>query len=515
MISIVIADDEPNIVHGLAKLIEGERLGVEIVGLAYDGLEALDLIRKETPDILISDINMPKLNGIKLLKEMKKEKIKTKVIFLSGYQEFEYARSALQYGAVDYLLKPVNQKRLEKNIHKIIAGKSFNNISEYEKDKLVETFDTNVLEINIQRQAGEKNDKYVVMNLSYSEKGIDEVGEKDILSFSITNVIEQLLKLIENKWIVNKKNDIFILIGHKDNEELNEILKTLPYEMIEDVKQKTGKNLTIAVGKTIDDIKNISESYDSAVDMMAKRFFYDEGIVIYYEDKKISEYNTQDLFDAQEDIVASLLSYNKGKMCNNLKHFVSVLKDVSNMNKDLAISYCMSTIVRVRSKLKESGHNIEYSETDGNIIAQELHELNNFSCLRDWVTNYFLKVYDMVLDLIQDKDNDIIHQVKVYIDEHYSENIMLKEIANSVYMNANYFSGYFKKHTGVNFKYYLTSIRMNKAEKLLLSTDYKVYEIAERVGFTDYRHFSHIFKERHNCNPKDYKKNIIQNKESN
>lgn len=512
MISIVIADDEPNIVHGLVKLIEGQNLGVTIVGLAYDGLEALSIVRKEQPDILISDISMPKLNGIKLIKEMKKEKIKTKVIFLSGYQEFEYARSALQYGAVDYLLKPINQKQLKQNILNIIADKRFKNITEDEKMDLIETFNSDVMDINIRRHVGGKNYKYIVINLSYSEKGIDKTGEKDILNFSITNAIEQLLDPFENKWITNKKNDIFVLIEHSDKDKLNDILNNLPYEIIEDIKQKTGINLTISIGKMVDGIKNISESYDSAIDMMTKRFFYDKGVVIYYEDNTVSKYNTQDLFDAQENIALSLLSYNKGKVCKSLENFISVLKDVSNMSKDLAISYCMATVVQVKNKLKEADYDINYAEIGEKINTQVLHEHINYSSLQYWIKSYFLKIYQAVLNYIQDKDNDIIHQVKVYIDEHYGENINLKDIANIVHMNANYFSGYFKKHTGINFKDYLTCIRMKEAEKLLLTSDYKVYEIAECVGLTDYRHFSHIFKERHKCNPKDYKQKILKDK---
>ena len=110
MIQAILADDEGIIVKGLKKLIDWERLGVEIVGEAGDGAEALELIQKKAPQLVVSDIAMPGLSGLEMLRQIGSQRMNTKVIFISGYQEFSYAQDAVRYGAVDYLLKPVEQE---------------------------------------------------------------------------------------------------------------------------------------------------------------------------------------------------------------------------------------------------------------------------------------------------------------------------------------------------------------------------------------------------------------------
>ena len=120
MFTVILADDEPMILRGLERLIDWKTLEIEIIGTATDGNEALNLVKKLKPDILISDINMPELSGIELLKVLKDEERPPKVIFISGYQEFEYARDALKYGAIDYLVKPVNEKQLTLVLESII-----------------------------------------------------------------------------------------------------------------------------------------------------------------------------------------------------------------------------------------------------------------------------------------------------------------------------------------------------------------------------------------------------------
>ncbi len=121
MIQAILADDEGIIVKGLKKLIDWERLGVEIVGEAGDGAEALELIKKKAPQLVVSDIAMPGLSGLEMLRQIGSQGMNTKVIFISGYQEFSYAQDAVRYGAVDYLLKPVEQEELERAVLKAIA----------------------------------------------------------------------------------------------------------------------------------------------------------------------------------------------------------------------------------------------------------------------------------------------------------------------------------------------------------------------------------------------------------
>jgi two-component system response regulator YesN len=124
------------------------------------------------------------------------------------------------------------------------------------------------------------------------------------------------------------------------------------------------------------------------------------------------------------------------------------------------------------------------------------------------MNNFISRIFEDVRKFQDEKIHRDIHKIKTYIADHYNENIKLQDLSNIIYLHPNYLSGYFKKQTGQNFKDYLTEIRMVEAEKLLLSSDLKVYAIAEHVGFTDYRHFSSVFKKKFDISPGEYKKRI-------
>ncbi len=497
MIKVIIADDEPVIARGIEKLLDLKALCIQIVGISNDGQEALEMVRCKKPDILISDINMPNMSGIELLKILKEEKSETQVIFISGYQEFEYARAALKYGAIDYLVKPINKQQLSDAVKKIIIQKQKHlHFIDFEK------------EVQINEEFIANDNYYFILNCSNDGGNSFSEGEKEIIHFSTNNILEELLKDNRGHWIINKENQIYILIYGKVASEIDHLRETLPDELMRNVKLRTHQSLTIAVSKVVDNINLVNEAYEMAKDAMNKKYFYSKGSIIYYRDIRTSKFSLEELYAVQESIAKAILSYDEKNVQAMIEYYMEVIKEVALWNPDRIINYCLGTMVFVKKYIKSNS--IDLGENDFDAISVVLNEQETFCSLKTRVLKHYLKVYTEVLQYISDKDNPEILIIRAYIEEHYSENIKLDTLAELAFMNPNYFSGYFKKQVGVNFKEYLTAIRMREAEKILLTSDMKVYEIAEKVGFNDYRHFSDIFKKRFGELPSEYKNKILK-----
>lgn len=397
MIRVLLADDEPIILRGLKKLLQWESLGMLIIGEAHNGDQAEQIVLNLEPEILISDICMPGKTGIDILKTIKKNNLSTKVIFLSGYQEFSYARDAVVYGAVDYVLKPVDKKQLEDTVRKAVEMITRENEEASIRNKLnnYETLDksrhiSRLVDAGIEAKdfmepnpffgVEPKYDYYSVLCIEIDElqARLKEISgnEEKLIKFAVFNVIDQVLNQNKCGIAFYKGNNICSVINHEDRDGVSVI--TLSRQLKDMVSSSLNKNITIGIGEVVKGMNHIPESYQASLE--------------------------------------------------NLKHEMSLEKDTT------------------------------------------------------------------------------IQRVKDYIEKNYSENITLETAAGVACMNAYYFSSFFKKQAGENFKDYLTGIRMGKARKILMTTDCKTYEIAEKVGFNDPKHFSETFKKYYGKNPMEYKR---------
>jgi len=514
MFTAILADDEPIILRGLERIIDWKSLEIEIIGTALDGSEAMKLIETLKPDIFISDINMPKFSGIELLKQLKDKKYAPKVIFISGYQEFEYARDALKYGAVDYLLKPINEKQLTLALKSIIAEK-------IEKNGLEEHRKVHLTLIKDEKTDTVENDlitakQHIINTKSYFSMlccGFDnKVSEKDedfeITLFSTMNRIEQWLEDIEGHWVFHKNKRIYILIYHEAEREVEALVSRVPNELIHMIASELGVSISVSTGKIVKEINKIKESYQMAEDGMELNYFYGKKAVINYQENRHYKYNLEDYYSAQIKILDSIMSYDKSKINRSVVYYMDIVKDISLWDKKSAINYCLATVVFIVKHIKDSVIQIE--NTDIEYIKGILNATCYYNEMIVAMSQYFEKILDEIASIVSLNESSEINKVKSYIQEHYNEIIKLETLADLVYMNPNYFSGYFKKHVGVKFKEYLTNIRINEAEKIMMSTDKKIYEIAEAVGFSDYRHFSEVFKKIKGKSPSDYKNDILK-----
>lgn len=498
MIKAVLADDEPLIVNGLKKLINWKNLGIKIVGTASNGLDALDAVRNLKPDLLISDIHMPNMTGIELLKIMNSENHSTKVIFISGFHEFSYAHAAIKLGALDYLLKPINKEQLESSIVKALQI----NVPYSDYTKKEEEIDFSSLDVP-DRGLG----VYTVLNCQINSKEFNKTvkSEREIISFSTLNLIRDYISNSEDYWVMNRGHNIFITLFNSDENCLKQNVEELTDKIFNIIKEKLGQELIISQGKTVENYSFLKDCYSSSIEVMNNRFFNSEASFIQYRNSKIKRYSVDDLYTIQGQIIESIHKLNRKMLDEKSESYFRILKDVTYANKEATISYCLGAIVSIKKSLESLDIKLPVLDFDDQKFLTDIHDLSNFSELTMWVKSFITTIYN---EFLETRDNQIhpeINKIKKYISEHYVENIKLQDLADIVYLHPNYISGYFKKITGHTFKDYLTGIRMVEAEKLFLTSDLKVYEIAEKVGFTDYRHFSLVFKKRFGICPRYFR----------
>ncbi|GKX32259.1 DNA-binding response regulator [Vallitalea longa] len=415
MIKMMIVDDEPLIRKGFTITIDWESYGIVIVGEAANGKEALVKIEKLEPDIIVTDIKMPIMDGIDLSKEITKKYSDIKIIILSGYNEFEYAQQILKTNACDYLLKPVNVEELIKLVIKlkgeIIKHKEKKEIIN-KKDKLIECYKDDI--------------KSKIL--------------KDILipNYSSSNDILEQAKFIG----LDLEGESYCVFIVKMDMEVAKGQRYLTK------KQKDIGNL----------IRDILQIYNF------------KGFICY------THYN----------FLACILVNNK-ELKNAYIQFYENLKD--NLSKSIEEKFCIGvgTICNNIHEISDSYKNAKY-------VLDNLTFLGKNSVVfydnKDSNINKYKKIVKVAID---------------YVYANYDRNITLAQVAEFVLISPNYFSKIFKEETNKNFIDWLNELRIHKAKNLLKDPLLKIYEVAEKVGYSDYKYFSYNFKKYTGISAKDYR----------
>lgn len=522
MYSILVVEDEKWIRKGIVRKLEKSDITFSNIYDAKDGQEALDIMEKNNVDIIITDICMPDIDGLELIRRIKKLSGKTEFIIVSGYSEFKYAEQAINMGVKSYLLKPTKEEDLKNALIKVIENleekKQYDSLSKENKD--IKT-DNNrlIIEKELNLLLRSKNcfniealkkvnpnlfnkGFYQLLILNMDHDALIELKNdgKDIN----TRIIEFLHKKakMNNYHVFNnidRLNQIYILIWgdkNKIQDTCNKICKKCLFVLI----NKVQINITIGKSNIIEGIKD--ELYKSAKKAIDLRLIYGQNKV----------YN-EDAMDLTNDFI-----FPKTEL--KLLHKFILLRDLKN------IKIILSEIFAKERYKKSSIDNLYfvYSEVI-NSIYQSLYAINkdinkvikydisNYSILDFFnniedITTYLFKVIE---DTIKSRKNvsvscrELVEQAVKYIDIHYAEKMNLKSLSAQFGINADYFSSIFKKELGITFTKYLATLRLNHACRMLKETDISIEEIAKSVGYSDLQYFYRVFKKEFNYTPMEFR----------
>ena len=541
MLKIFLAEDEVIVRETIKRMIPWEDLGFELVGEAADGEMALPLLLRQKPDLLITDIKMPFMDGLTLAKVAKKEIPGLKVVILSGYDDFNYAKQAINIGVEDYLLKPITKNALIERLTEIR--------SRYEHEKTQKEY---YEKFHREMQAYEKNSSRdffealvsgsmdMMEIYRRSEKlGLDIVAEAyNVLIFTM-NCEEDFsgqregyseweaesLELLEEFFSENTSAMLFrcnifsygvLIKGQKETIEENTRSCVSEIQRILDRKEQK-RQWFVAAGEPVERLSQIQKSYYSASRAFSQRYLYDENILYYDEMASMEKKNVteDDSTYLQKVDVNALNPVILQKFLSN-----GLLEETENFVKDyfyaigqeplesLVFRNYVTLNVRfsVMSFLKEIGcdtRTLEQEDTE-DVLSESSKSLENAIAYAKKIISQAIALRDQNSG---NKNRSILKTAVDFIDSNYMEEDMsLNKAANAANVSANHFSALFSQNMGQTFIEYLTNLRMNKAKEYLRCTSMRSSEIAGEIGYKDAHYFSYLFKKTQGMTPSDYRK---------
>lgn len=518
-ITALLADDELSVLKGLEQSIKWSDLGVELIGTATDGQEALRLILEKRPDFVIIDINMPGMSGLEVMKAVNENSLGTDFIILSGYNEFSYAQQAIRFGAKGYLLKPLDSAELSEQIRRICIERSSKHTdaanSQY-LQQLTQSFFTKLINGKV-TDSSSINQFLQTMNLSLSDEhsyvtvfSFDQV--KELAQGSLENAIATINSNLQYEKFVlwqNDDNKLTAVFNSSETPAFQVALRIL------DILK--GHDLPIpycGIGDIVDHLANIPYSYSRAMTALTYRI-YNEGQILSYENICTIPPSFQ-LSDIDcLPLIQHIVRQEKDEIKKFCEDFFGRLFYVETPPPNYVYSLCYALFSKIEKEFSGYAH----EEIHGIANAQDLYHFQSVTEIRKWLFDTFCKLSDYVDALyghnrkpdesvpeIESVDDEIIKKATAFINAELTSGAAIKidDIARHVHLSSSYFAIYFKEKTGVNLRDHILRVRMEYAAHALIERKQSINEIAASIGYSDYRSFSRAFKNVYGCTPSDF-----------
>lgn len=525
MYKVLVCDDEKWIRKGIIAKIQYHKFNFLQIDEAIDGKEALEIIENERPHIVITDVKMPNMTGIDLLKKTKELYPEIKFIIISGYAEFEYVQEAINLGAKGYILKPIVDDNLVSNLNKVIdelnQERKINSLIS-SKDELVKINEEFKLEIYINEVMRLAEDSSYNYEQSFIHKYI-KVGSKFMMALirvpidaavkplDTMFVKDKLVNLLKEKAednnavMVNDASDvhqIFVISSGSNELELKRSLEEYVTASVTKIKKMLNIQLIVALSGLTD--KLCSLMYKQARSAIELRIINNSKWLYRYSD--LDKNKIKKFYYPEQKLKVLSKCIEDG----DFKNSYIMLREIFSFNEyqvnnceyiHFLISECISVMVKVCNK-KE----IEVTS----VIPFKL-------LMPDKISNYcsidtILKdIGDAISSIIESGTGcnyyakDIIAKSKEYIDEHYGEELTVNALAKKFLINPNYLSNLFSKETGFTITKYITKVRMRKACELLKETSINIADVSGSVGYQDPQYFYRVFKKEMSITPAEYR----------
>ena len=530
MLKVFLVEDEFVMREGIKNNIDWNSHGYEFCGEASDGELAFPMIQKLTPDIVITDIKMPFMDGLELSRLIKKELPFTEIIILSGYEEFEYAKEAIKIGVSQYLTKPINGEELLREVD-LLAEK----ISEKRKEREIREKYVREMEENF---LGER--KNLFQYLVTGSKSMSELLEiSDKLNIDLSAIwyrvalvkiqsmnhardeysnslvqIEQKLKAIDadrGLLVFDRNLEGQALIFKADSrEELDKIQNDYLGKMRDLLGDYTQIRYFVGIGMPVNRLSELPSSFEQASHAFAHRYLVKESCIWNYEEMEQNVYHDEEFnisnvnpkqldrsklreflkFGDREEVIYFVEEYFKDLGPNAMK---------SNMFRQYIILDAYFCVVDFLDSLQLQKDELEPLDITSGILQSE-----------ETAIKYVIRIIEKALELREktasNRYGGIVDEVKKYIDKNYAdEDLSLNVLASHVNFSPNHLSMVFSQQTGKTFIKYLTDFRMSKAKELLRCTGKRSSEISLEVGYKDPHYFSYLFKKTQGMTPTQYR----------
>lgn len=537
MLKIIVVDDEELIRKGLVKVLSNFITEFQVLGEATNGFEAMELIGREIPDVVITDVKMPHMDGVELVKELERRYPEIKKIVISGFGEFEYVRETMRYGALDYLLKPLDDEQLISLLKKITSF--------IESDKKQRRAESNLQE-KLNEGLPFLKEQFIFELITTSKFNRDDIDQKLELYEIKLNPGKYwvIIASLDNyRWIcreagVEATKGMLLKVKSCFDEVLGRCYEPIscsfpggqiylistPAEdpkFIQDVLEGGLASLelnapeirvTLSLGPPCDDILCLTKSYQQAVALLRQRFYSEKSGIISYRSIIKPTSNS----DSKTDLFIDILNNLELSLRNCLEvgehHQVSaIFNEFSALFKRFqfdpleVVKLLIEVYVRLQSSYPEFGKSLIELYGLEDSYPKNLESFDTYDFLLGENIKLYTEVIKKIVEIRNRKDKRLVKIIKDYINENYHEPISLNMIAENIYLSPSYISDLFKKQTGENITDYLAKVRIEKAKILLKDLQIKSYEIGEMVGYKDPAYFSKVFKKVVGVSPNEYR----------
>lgn len=539
---IILVDDEEEVRKSIIRKIDWTAVGFAVVGDAENGEDALEKIENLEPDVVLTDIRMPYMDGLTLAERIRQKYPSMKIVIFSGYDDFEYAKQAIKLNVTEYILKPVNVeeltailKRIKTNLDEEIEQKRNVNLlrenykrslpilrEQFLKDLISRPMDGETVQTLLREYdiplAGAKKWIAIAVELELEQELTQEEAplplheEKNLIPISVMQILSENLKpgyrfsLLSFSGSADAK--IAGIAAIDENNSQTELINILG-DICKEIRKTLKVPVTIGIGHSAQKLENISRSFQSALDALGYRSVVGTGSTIYINDVEPGIGGKLQFGSEEESALIQAIKFGpEEKIRETVRGIVDRMNEARVHARQqqayiLSVANCMIQLIQQYDLNMEEIFAEDPLGPDPFTVIQSMLNRENFS---RWLFQTALKINNA---LSRERDyaaRQVIEKAKQYIMDNYQDpGLSVEQICRYLHMSPAYFSTMFKKATGQTYIAYLTEVRLNKAVELLNMTDEKTYVIASQVGYQEQNYFSYVFKKRFGVSPTKFR----------
>lgn len=536
MYKILIAEDESEMRNLLVKYIRRTQPDLEVVGSAVNGKEALALAKEHRPDIVLTDISMPVMDGLQFLQEAMEEKILSKAVIISGYDEFAYARKAIALGVSDYLLKPFDPQELEEVLEKIRAELDRQRVLLDNMQLLKEKVDVNEIRLKeqilrdiIRGKQTERPDAKILnpdagfycvcllkLPLYFSEGTWNLDGQENVdelVSILSGGCIHREIQVQGLRFEGN--GAILLMSGNAGSRELFfQRVRSGMEHLQKSMEKYYDVRFMCVIGGIYDAWYQLSISYEETLQMWKGLTSTEKRLIICGKEKELHGENegagsSKQIQKLKEQILLSVRMGQEAESMQHLDELIQVYALLAPRKTDFVAISAEELVYAIFNEIEQNGIRLDETQSNDEILSQIKKGLRNASLLeiKELLRKYFAWCHKPFLEHKDRRQSEVIvENIKNLVECHLEkEELTLEWIAEQMHFSSTYIRQLFKQKTGERVMEYVIRRRMEKAGDLLLKTDLKIQEVASACGYSNQRYFASSFKKYYGCTATDFK----------
>lgn len=540
MYTLLIVEDEQLERQALRFIIGEQCPSINIIGEACDGKRAIELAGREKPDIILMDICMPEINGLDAAKIIKSRQPDTSIVMLTAFDEFKYAKQALNIGALDYLLKPIRPAELLRTLEKIVACVEGIRTKQQEEASLRENVKTAMPFIQMSfvfdlisgriTDLEHFKERAVFLNLK-TQPGVALIVDIDNfkqLTCHEPEMKKQILKQRVYQTICDVLGDLALVTPFgSDNlvvllgvdkilsaEETKKSVLETAQEIKETIAAKLNISVTVGIGRYYEDPREIYRSYNEAVSAQRQCFYLGGNQVIHIENVPYLNENLAHYPFHYERAVVDRVRCGERKQAKAALE--KLLNEIFQSKASIeTVKACVLELLIVLSRSAvEGGANLDQLTLLNFDCINKLSDCSNKDKVAEWMNECIDNFMDNMLENRSSVNLRVVNKACEYIVANCQHNLSLEEVAQTVHLSPFYFSRLFKKEKGYNFADFITRVRLNKAKKMLQNPDYTVVRIAAEVGYQDASYFCRVFRRECGMTPNQFRSGMNSRSQS-